>query len=166
MTLGSPPWLSALPNLSSLGRKLHSASLSSGNPSCSPHLLWARCPQAAGQGLLHLSVTCPALGLLLPPLHCPGLLSLGSACLALLMPVGAASSPSFSAYFSMLQPCPGVCRQGEASGCEQVNGDARLSAQGGAFSMLSLQNSSAFSLFPLLFSVLVFSSCFLSLLQL
>lgn len=85
----------------------------------------------------------------LPPPHCQGLLSLGSGCLALLMPVGAASSLSFSAHFSILQPCPGVCRQGEASRCKQVKGVARLSAQGDAFSVLSLQNSSAFSLSPL-----------------
>lgn len=37
MTLGSAPWLSAFPNLPRLGRKLHSASFSSGNPSCCGH---------------------------------------------------------------------------------------------------------------------------------
>lgn len=149
VTLGPAPWLSALPNFPRLGGKLCSASLSSGNPSCPSHLLWARCLRVAGQGLLHLSCHLSSLWAApLPPPHCSGLLSLGSGCLALLMPVGAASSLSFSAHFSMLQPCPGVCRQGEASGCQQVKGGARLPAQGGAFSVLSLQNSSAFSLSP------------------
>lgn len=80
---------------------------------------------------------------------------------------GSCLTLSFSAHFSMLQPCPGVCRQGEDRGCQQVKGEARLPAQGGAFSILSLQNSSAFSLYlPPFFLSLSFPSCFLSLLQL
>lgn len=48
-----------------------------------------------------------------------------------------------------------------------MKGHARLPAQGGAFSVLSPQNSFAFSLSPpLSFLSLSFPSCFLSLLQL
>lgn len=126
------------------------------------------------KGLLHLSAACAAPGLLCCCLSCAQACSpMGSGCLALSMPAGAA----FSCISAPTVPYPGVCRHGQ---CRQEPPQPALTgaggwrgpglpAQGAGFAVVSLQNSSACSLSPLppfYPCPPPFPSCFLSLLQL
>lgn len=170
-TSGSVLRLPALPSLprQAVTFALPPSAVSSGEPI----LPQTRCPRAAGKGLPHQSAACTAPG----PLCCclpsaQACSPVGSGCLALPVPAGAAFSLGLSPPSSMLQPCPGVCRQGEcrqepastAPGPPQpelVGAGSRRGQQGACAgwwvcSSLTPKLFCFFSLSPHLLSVLLF----------